>query len=227
MTGEEIVNLAVSIVRRQDATIRTEMITYINSARKAVLRDQKINRLYRYVTNVPLGSGVIDMAAQLIKSVRVVEYDNGTTKTKLAQVYSYQEVVDLYGSLAASGTPTGFFELGASLYILPAPTAGTINIYGEFWPADLADLPSSADITTVELGDAWGYLGAALYFSVMQEFDKAQYWQQIGLAAMQKYIAQGTQQAFDTTDAWNRRPFGVPLRGRIPATAADLDDGGW
>jgi hypothetical protein len=34
------------------------------------------------------------------------------------------------------------------------------------WPADIAHTTVSSDITTIELGDAWAYLGAGLYLEV-------------------------------------------------------------
>jgi hypothetical protein len=226
MTGKEIVDLATSIVNRQESTTRSELLSFINSARKSVLRNQKIMRLQQYKT-VPMVSGVIDMVAQSIKSTRMVEYDNGTTKAKLGEIFSRQQATDIYGDFATTGTPSGYLEEGTSLYILPVPTTGNINILGEFWPASITDSSSSSDITTIELGDAWAYLGAAAYFNAKGEEKKGQYWQQVGLVELSAYLEQDNKRKADNADIWRRRPFGIPGKGRLPATEADITDGKW
>jgi hypothetical protein len=230
MTGQEILNQAANIIKRQDLD-RTLLLFFVNTVRRAVLRDKKVKRFYKYQTNVTHSSGVIDMTAQKIKNPRKVEWqyvDAGATKqVLLAEVYSYQQAMDLYSSLTATGSPTGYLELGTSMYILPVLTTGQINIYGEFWLDDIADTALSNDITTVEIPDALIYLGAAEYFDYLQEADKAGYWRKKGLALVDAYIAQWNAQEFDTTDAWRRQPFGRHITQRRKATTNDLEKGKW
>lgn len=230
MNGKEILDQAANIIRRQDLD-RGLLLFFVNTARRAVLRDKKVKRFYQYRTGVPHVSGVIDMEGQKIKNARKVEWryeDAGTTRRVfLSQVYSYQQAIDIYGELTVTGSPTGYLEMGTSLFILPAPTTGQINIYGEFWPDELADSAGSSDITTTELPEAWVYLGAAEYLDMLGEADKGQYWRRKGMALVEQYARQWNAQEWDTTDAWRRRPFGRPFAGRRPATVADMEDGKW
>ncbi len=161
MNGKEIVDLAASIVNRQEANTRSDILAFVNSARLNVLRGANIRRLHGYKAVTATG-GIIDMAAQRIKSVRYVDYDG----TRLKAIFSRQAAMDIYGDFAATGKPSGYLVEGTSIYILPVTTAGTIRVAGEFWPADIADTTVSSDITTIELGDAWAYLGAGLYLEV-------------------------------------------------------------
>lgn len=233
MNGQEIINQAIGIIKRQDVTgdNRTTLLFFVNTARRAVLRDRKIPRLFQYVTNVPHSSGVIDMTDRKIKSPRTVEWqytEGGTVKrVQLAETYSYKEAIDIYGDLTTTGSPTGFLRLGTSLYILPVLTTGQINIYGEFWPEEIADSAASSDVLTAEVPEAWVYLGAAEYLDMLGEKEKAAYWRQKGDAIVERYIEQFANQAFDTADAWRRGPFGRPLTGRRPATTSDLERGKW
>lgn len=227
MNGKQVIDLAASIVNRQEATTRTDIAAFVNSARKNLLRTQRINRLQMYKANVTMTNGVIDMVTQHIKSVRMVEYDDGTQITRLKAVYSRQDASDIYGDFSVTGAPTGYLAEGTSLYILPLPTIGTINIAGEFWPDDISDSTASSDFTTVELGDAWAYLGAALYLDAKGEPEKARAWQEKGMAAVNFYIKQENGRLADTADVWRRWPFGRPLFGRRPATTSDLERGTW
>jgi hypothetical protein len=171
--------------------------------------------------------GVIDMVAQRIKSVRLAEYDDGAAVTRLKAVFSRQDAIDIYKSFAVAGKPTGYMVEGTSIFILPVPATGTVNVAGEFWPADLTDSAASSDITTIELGDAWAYMGAALYLEAKGEPEKAKTWSEKGLAAVDFYVAQQNERLADSTDAWRRWPFGRPLAGRRPATGCDMERGSW
>jgi len=229
MNAQDIINQAINIIKRQDVTgdNRALLLFFINTVRRAVLRDRKIPRFFAYHENVPHNLGVIDMTAQYIKAPHVVEWEYSSTRTKLSEVYSHKDAADIYGDLSTTGNPTGFLRMGASLYILPVPTTGQINIYGEFWPADLTDSVSSSDITTVEIPEVLVYLGAAEYLDMLGETDKAQYWRQKGMTIIDQYVKQFQGQAADTADLWRRWPFGRPLSGRRPATTADLGKGSW
>lgn len=229
MNGQDILNQAAAIIKRQDID-RPLLLFFINAARRAVLRDRKIRRFNKLVAGVPHAGGVIDMTAQKIKNPRVVEWqheDAGAKRVPLSEVYTYQQAMDIYGALTTPGSPTGYLEMGTLLYILPAPLAGQINIYGEFWPDDITDAPSSADVTTVEIPDALVFLGTAEYLDFLAEPDKAQYWRGRGMSIVDQYIRQWNAQEYDTTDAWRRAPFGKAPQGRRACTAADLNRGSW
>lgn len=226
MNGKEIIDLATAIVNRQEANTRTDILAFINSARMNALRSLKINRLQQYKP-VSVTGGVIDMETERIKSIRAVDYVTPTTTASLPTIFSRKDANDIYKDFATTGTPSGYLVEGTAIYILPVPTEGTVKVSGEFWPADLTDSTASSDITTVELGDAWAYLGAGLYLEAKGEPKKAQEWQQKGASIVEAYNAQDNKRLADTADVWRRWPFGRPLIGRRPATTSDLERGNW
>lgn len=237
MNSKQILDLAANIIRRQDLD-RSLLLFFVNTARRVMLRDKAVKRFNEYRTSVDVVDGVIDMERLGLKTARVVEWavTNGgtTTKTYLARLMSYQQAMQVYGTLTPTGNPQAFLELGTSIWILPAPTAGEVNIYGEFWPSDLADSADSSDITTTEMPETLIYLAAAEYLDMLGEADKASYWRQKGLVAVDNYTKQLNKQDYDAYDVWKRRPFGRAGRGLRETvvnygglTLEDLDMGEW
>lgn len=236
MTGKEILDKASNIIRRQDLD-RGLLLFFINSVRKAVFRERQVKRFYDYRENLNCVNGVIDMNAYRIKSPKTVEYvianDDGTTaKYYLARLVSYQQAMDIFGSLDAVGTPQAYLEMGTNMRIINVPVSGRINVYGEFWPADLADSDTSSDVMSVEVPEALIYLGAAEYFDMLGEPDKATYWRNKGIGVVDAYMAQLNKMDFDSYDAWKRRPFGKPSPKTREVNYAgftidDLDMGEW
>lgn len=213
MNAKEILDNAANIIRRQDMD-RDLLLFFINTVRRTVFRDKPVRRFYAYRQNLTTVNGVIDMSAMKIKNARVVEWVNTNpggiiTKAYLQRLLSYKQAMDMYGSLSATGTPKAFLEMGTTLQVLPVPTDGEINIYGEFWPDDLTDSIASSDITTIEIPEALVYMGAAEYFDMLGEADIAQYWRQKGLVIVDAYLKQLNKMDFDGYDVWKRKPFGI------------------
>lgn len=236
MNGKEILDRASNIIRRQDLD-RSLLLFFINSVRRGIFRNKQVKRFFDYKENITCLNGVIDMAAYSIKSPRTVEYvvtaDDGTvTKKYLARLMSYQQAMDIFGSLDAVGIPQAYLEMGTTMRILNAPATGQINIFGEFWPADLTDSNSSSDIITAEIPEALVYLGVAEYLDMLGEADKAMYWRNKGSALVDVYMAQLNSMDFNNYDAWKRRPFGRPASKTREVsytgyTIDDLDMGEW
>jgi hypothetical protein len=238
VNGKEVMDHAANILRRQDLD-RNLLLLFINTARRAILRDKPVRRFLSYRQDLPVVSGLIDAGASRIKSAHVVEWfrDNGdgtTVKVYLAKLFSYRQAMELFGSLMSIGEPQAFLEMGTDIRILPAPIPGSgqINVYGEFWPEDLSDSPVSSDVTTVEMPEALIYLGAAEYFDLLGEAQKGQYWRQKGLAIVESYLAQMQKMEFEHYDVWKRRPFGKGSRKTRAVnysgfTLEDLDMGEW
>jgi hypothetical protein len=202
LNTSDMLDKAVKIIARQDVTgsNRDLLLFFINTARRAVLRGKTISRFfdYRLVTfNI---AGMIDAAATNVKLARTVEYIDATNKiTRLSRFKDYDTARLACPDFTVTGTPASYLEVGTAIWLLPVPTVGTVKIYGEFWPADLTDSATSSDILTVELPEAWIYLGAAEYLDYFAEPDKAQYWRQKGSTIIDEYIKQDTK----------RRTFGL------------------
>lgn len=238
MNSKQVIDMAANIIRRQDLD-RGLLLFFVNTARRTILRDKAVKRFNEYRTDVDAVAGVIDMTALGLKTARVIEWDvdNGdgtTTKTYLARLMSYQQAMQVYGTLTPTGNPQSFLEIGTTIRILPVPARGEINIYGEFWPVDLADANDSGDITTAEIPEALIFFGAAEYLDMLGEADKANYWRQKALVVVDNYGKQLSKQDFDAYDVWKRRPFGRASRGKREIkvnyggiTLDDLDMGEW
>lgn len=231
MTGKEIVDFAIQIIKRQDVTDanRTFLLSCINLARRSVLRDKTVERFMGYKTDIANTDGVIDMTTMKIKNPRYVEWqytadDDTVKRILLHEIYSYKQAMQMFGSLTATGNPAAYLKLGASMYILPVLLTGQINIYGEFWPDELADSAASSDVTTVELPEAWAYLGAAEYLDTLGEGDiNVDLLRKKGQYIVEQYITQWSAQKGETYDLWRRKPLG---KGRtIPHGASSTSSG--
>jgi hypothetical protein len=195
---------AAKIIARQDlidvthpdyAKGRDLLLFFINTARRAMLRSKTVSRFFDY-RSVPCQSGIIDAAGAGVKLARTVEYVDTANKIhRLSRLKDYDTARITYPDFTVNGTPASYLEMGTQIWLLPVPVGGTVKMYGEFWPADLTDLtdsPSSSDILTAELPEAWIYLGSAEYLDYFAEPDKAQYWRQKGATIVAEYLAQDT-----------------------------------
>jgi hypothetical protein len=235
MNGKEILDNASNIIRRQDLD-RGLLLFFINSVRRGIFRDKQVKRFFSYKENVECLDGVIDMVAYNLKSPRTIEHvktvDGKVTKKYLARLMSYQQAMDIFGSLDAIGNPQAYLEMGTTLRILNVPATGQINIFGEFWPTDLTDSSTSTDIMAIEIPEALVSLGVAEYLDMLGEADKAAYWRNKGSVLVEAYMAQINKMDFDSTDAWKRRPFGRPATKTREVSyrgyeLEDLDMGEW
>jgi len=186
---------AALITARQDVTgsNRDLMLLFMNAARRTVLREKTIRKFFEYKT-VTHTAGVIDGTD--IKLARTVEYtDTAGAMTELTRLPSLEAARDLgYDDLTTTGEPKYYLEIGTDIQVLLVPTAGTIKIYGEFWPVDLTDSVASSDITTTELPEAWIYLAAAEYLDYFDEPDKANAWRKKGMYIVEQYAKEDAKQ---------------------------------
>ena len=190
MNASDMLDQATLIIARQDVTgtKRAQLLMFMNTARKAVLRDNTIRKFFDYRT-LPTVSGVIDGYAQGVKFLRTVEYNDGFGNvTKLTRFKSLDEARSMgFTDLTILGTPSYYLEIGTDIYILPVLTSGSIQGYGEFWPTDLIDSPTSSDVLTAELPEAFVYLAAAEYLDMTGESDRGGYWRQKGSGIVAAY----------------------------------------
>lgn len=200
MNAKEMLDKAVKIISRSDVE-RELMLLFMNSARKAVLRNSEIPKFRQYLLNVPITSGIIDTAAINVKSVMTVEYDDGENKTPLAKFADYDSARYYYPDFSKAGVPRHYVLLGTKIYILPMLVEpGAINLIAEVWPVDLTDNEASTDILTAEIPEAWIYLAAAEYFDYFDEIDKGSYWRQKGSMLVQQYITESNQEDTEGTE---------------------------
>lgn len=189
MNTKEMLDKAEKIIARQDVD-RALLLFFMNTARKAVIRNFYIPKFVQYLTGVPFANGIVDTASLNLKAVQVVEYDDGTNKFPLKKLRNYAEARERYPDFSQKGTPEDYLELGTKIYILPVPDKGTINLLAEVWPADLTDDVMSSDITTVEIPEALIYFAVAEYFDYFDEADRGSYWRRKGSVILQQYVTE-------------------------------------
>jgi hypothetical protein len=189
MTGKEIIDNIEKILAVQgSAVIRSLAVTFVNTVRKTVLREKSIRKFHSYQT-VTHTNGLISGTDNKIKMPKTVECNNN----KLTMFKSFDQAKSVIDDFAAEGTPLYYLKLGADIQLLPVPTTGTVKIYGEFWPNDIAD-NSTSDITTIELPEAWIYLGAAEYLDYFDEVKQGEFWRQKGQYIVAEYLKQDAKQ---------------------------------
>jgi hypothetical protein len=244
MTGKEILDQCIKVIKRQDID-RTLLLFFVNTARKAVFRDKNISKFLKYIEDVTLTDGKLDITAAVtttktynIKSVRQVEWfyinsDGLTIKSSLAKLPNYESAMKVFGSLETIDAAKAYLILGTTLYVLPIPPEGKINIYGEVWPDNIVDSSTFSDITTNEIGDALVYLGSAEYLDMLGEEERANFWRQKGTAIIDSYMKQIRIQETNDIDLMQRDPFGnvytkTPTSTTYSSfTLEDLDLGGF
>ncbi|MEM5794750.1 MAG: hypothetical protein AAGU23_00535 [Bacillota bacterium] len=186
MNCKEMLDKVVKIIARTDVD-RELALLFMNSARRAVFRANSIRKFHGYRT-VTHTSGIISDLT--IKHAKTIEYNDGTTTKTLLKIKNFDTARDLYTDFTATGAPVHYLDVGTVIWILPVPTAGTIKIYGEFWPSDLTDSTESVDVTTVELPEAFIYLTAAEYWDYFDENKKGDFWRQKGNVIVDAYLKQ-------------------------------------
>lgn len=200
MNAKKMLDMSSKVVARQDID-RDLLLFFMNAARKAVIRDRAISKFDKYLTGVPHTTGVIDIDSLGIKSVKLVEYDKGAVKIPLTKFASYSDARKYYPDFSKTGAADHYLEIGSTLYVLPVPETGAINLIAEMWPADLTDSITSSDLLTNEIPEAWIYLAAAEYFDYFDEGEKGNYWRQKGSLLVEQYITQlNKQETYGTTD---------------------------
>lgn len=207
MNAKEMLDKIVKIIARQDVD-RNLALFFMNTARRAIIRDREITRFLSYLQNVPVVNGEIDIEAQRLKSAKFVEHEKKT----LAKLYDYEAARRIYPDFSVQGVPRHYLELGTKIRILPVPVSGNIGIVGEVWPNDLTDNIASSDITTFEIPEAWIYLAAAEYLDYFDETERGNFWRQKGVLLVDQYIAELNAQAANGLESTVKPYYMNPVR---------------
>lgn len=212
MNAQTMLDRAAKILARQDVD-RNLLLFFMNTARRAVIRDKDISRFYQQITDVSHVNGAVDKSALAIKAVKLVGYEAGAGWKTLLKLDNYEAARRFYPDFTVKGTPRHYFELGANLYVVPVPEKGTLSVLAEVWPKDLQDSAASSDILTEELPEAWIYLAAAEYLDYFDEPDRGQYWRQKGMTLVEQYLKELNNQYISGVDTTIRGyyhpPFGL------------------
>ena len=204
MTGKEIIAMCSKIIKRQD--LDTDLLLlFLNQQRKVVMRNNYLYKLDEWQK----GFQPVDGFALIpnLKQARYVEYSLNDTRKELFRLNSFTEALQIYSSIDEVGEPIYYIIMSGGMKIIPAPPEGTINIYGEFYPADIAN-DNVEDTLCKELSDAIIYLGCAEYFDMLAESSQAEFWRNKGLTMIESYISEIKKQMTDDKNLLARDPFG-------------------
>jgi len=166
MDATTILDNAAILVARQDIN-RDFLLLQLNAARHNIATKYRIRR---FLTSevLPCLNGIVDATG--LKQALAVEFiDTDKAVYSLSRLASYADKRTAFPDPTITGTPTSYFEDSTNILILPIPTGGMINIYGEFWPEDLDDSVSSGDIMTQDIPYALIYFTAAQYLSMLND----------------------------------------------------------
>ena len=192
-----------AIIKRQDLN-EDLLLKYINQERQAALRETYLYRIQEWRRNLEPEDGFL--RTPRLKQARYVEYDpspqdniaiSNSKKKKLFPLNTLQEAYDLYDNVDVAGEPMYYIVLQGGLKIIPMPTVGVINIYGEWYPEDIQK-DDTEDSLTKEISDIIVYNACAEYFDFLAEPEKGQLW---------RTKAQERQMT-DDRDLFARDPFG-------------------
>ena len=214
MTGKEIVDMCGRIIKRQD--LDTDLLLmFINQQRHMVFRNAYLYKLEAWKRNFEPEDGFVTLGNR-IKQVRYVEWDpdpndnveiTNTRKKKLFKLNTIAEAYEIYDDVDAVGEPVHYIVMQDGIKIIPVPTVGLINIFGEWYPDDIkAD--DTEDKLDKEVSDAIIYLGCAEYFDFLGETDKGQLWRAKATNLLQAYFYEIKRQMTDDKDLFGRDPFG-------------------
>lgn len=239
MNGKEILDVASNIIKRQDLD-RALLLFFVNSTRKAILRDKQLRKLFTYIEDITMVNGKVDLTPYNLFYIKTVEWQvtdavtGEEKKVRLEKLISYNDAIDIYHSLEKVGSPKHYLVLGNYLHILAIPVEGSINIYGEVFPANLEDTLYSSDILSHEIGEALVYLGAAEYFDMLGENNSGQFWRQKGMYIVDQYVKNLKLQDSEDINLMARDPFGGTPTGKNKTQVVfdtvvvdDLDAGGF
>jgi hypothetical protein len=215
MNGKTIIDLGAKEIARDDFD-RTMFLDFTNEVRRAALQGEYIPRFLAKTNNVTLTDGAFDKATYRIKEIKIVEWQHtsGDGRTALGILYkipSYEEAVGdryRYYDFTATGEPVNYLEYGSTVNILPAPTDGAINIFGEIWPEDLTDSAGSIDVTTNEIGTALCWLAVADYFDFLEQPNDASLWRNKGLYEVNKWLKAQRRESMYKGGMGFRNPWG-------------------
>ena len=220
MNGKQIVDMCSAIIKRQDLN-EDLLLQFINQQRRFILRRTYLYRIQKWVTDLEPEDGFV--RTQGLKQARYVEWNprpednvdidfnmNGTDerKKKLFPLNTIQEAFEIYDNVDAIGEPMYYIVMEGGLKIIPAPPIGTINIFGEWYPADLENSTESEDGLSKEIGDIITYYACAEYFDFLTEVEKAQLWRQKGKELLDGYLSEIKRQQTDDRNLFARDPFG-------------------
>ena len=212
MTGSELVTMCSKIIKRQD--LDTDLLLmFLNQQRRVVFRSSYLYKLDKWVRNLEPEDGFVSISN--LKQARYVEYipqeDNGelvsTIRKKLFRLNTMQEVYEIYDNADVVGEPVHYIVVNGGLRVIPAPSIGVIDIFGEFVPEDMGN-DSTEDILSKELPDAICYLGCAEYFDYLGETDKGALWRAKAGVMLKAYLSEIKRQMTDGKDMCARDPFG-------------------
>lgn len=210
MDARTMLDRAVQILARQDVD-RTLLLFFMNTARRAVVRDKDISRFYQQLSGITPVNGSVDKSALNIKTVKLVEQEDGSGRRPLSKLDNYESARRIYPDFKVKGTPRHYFELGSTLYVVPVPTGGSLSILAEVWPAELTDSATSSDSLTEELPEAWIYLAAAEYLDYFDEPDRGQFWRQKGMTLIDQYLKELNNQYMAGLDTTIRGYYHPPI----------------
>lgn len=213
MKGSEIVSMCDKIIKRQD--LDTDLLLmFINEQRKMVLRSTYLYKLLQWKRNLEPEDGFI--TTPNLKQVRYLEWtpdeqDNvsyeSTRKKKLFRLNNLQEAYEIYDDVDAIGEPLHYVVIQGGIKIIPAPSIGVINVFGEWYPDDIKN-DDTEDVLDKEISDVIIYLGCAEYFDFLAETDKATYWRNKAVQLLQAYQTEIKRQITDDRELFARDPFG-------------------
>lgn len=213
MTGQEIVNMCSAIIKRQDINV-TLLLQFINQQRRVILRDNYLYRIQEWRRNLEPEDGFLRTPA--LKQARYVEYDpspqdniavSSSLKRKLYPLNTLQEAYDIYTNVDVAGQPMYYIVVQGGLKIIPMPTVGVINIYGEWYPPDIQN-DTTEDPLSKEISDITVYMACAEYFDFLDEKEKAELWRNKGTVMLGQYLKEIKRQMTDDRDMFARDPFG-------------------
>ena len=213
MTGREIVNMCSAIIKRQDLNVDL-LLYYINTQRRTVLRENYLYRIQEWRRNLEPEDGFLRTPS--LKQARYVEYDpdpqdniaiSSSHKKKLYPLNTLQEAYDIYTNVDVAGIPMYYIVVQGGLKIIPMPTVGVINVYGEWYPPDIAN-DDTEDSLSKEISDIIIYLACAEYFDFLSEPEKANLWRTKATVMLERYIKEIKRQMTDDRELFARDPFG-------------------
>lgn len=196
---------ASNIIKRQDLD-RSLLLFFINSTRKAIVRDTYIPRLNKFIQNIEVIEGWVTVPN--LKNPSTVEFELDEFKHRLLRLNTYDDAIILFGDPNAIGAPSHYMMLENKLRIFPMPPEGMINVFGEFFPDDLTDSVISEDVLSIEIPEVLIYLGSAEYFDMLSEPQKADYWRKKGTTMFAQYLKQLRIQETEHVEMLARDPFG-------------------
>lgn len=213
MTGEQIVKMCNRIIKRQD--LDTDLLLMlINQQRKIVFRSTYLYKIQSWKRNIEPEDGFCTLPT--LKQARYVEWtpdtqDNldftSTRKKKLFRLNTINEAYEVYDDVDIIGEPLHYVVMQNGIKVIPAPTVGVVNIFGEWYPEDIKN-DNAEDPLTREVSDAIIYLACAEYFDFLAEPDKATLWRNKGTELIKAYLLEIKRQMTDDKEMYARDPFG-------------------